>query len=284
MASARALTLAFIDRRPAAAARALTAMEPGDAAAFLEDVPARYATRAIDYMSAWAACSVVGQMGTDRAAAALRGLHYQSAAAILRLMAPEPRDRILAELPAPVRRDFRMTLSFPVDTVGAHMTTAILTQRSDHDVADARDQLRRAKRADDGCVIVVGDNHRLVGLIAPAALLRTSGTTPLTDVMETDLEPLSARARIAAVADRPAWDRYLSLPVVSRRKHVIGVLNRTSLRRALAEAAPLEGRPAPGVSVSLVDALAGTVAGLARLAVPGSAAPRRDGRGGGSRS
>jgi Mg/Co/Ni transporter MgtE len=282
MASAPALPLAFIDRRPAAAARALTAMEPGDAAAFLQDVPARYATTAISYMSAWAACAVASLMDTESAAAALRGLHYQGAAAILRLMAPGPRERVLAELPGALRRDFRMTLSFPVDTVGAHMNTAILTQRPDHDVADARDLVRRAKKADDACVMVLTESHRLAGVVTPAALLRATGQTPLSEVMDAGVEPLSARVRIATVTERRDWDRYTSLPVVSRRGHVIGALSRETLRRALSEAEPLESRPVRRLPISLAEALAAAVTGLARLAVP-TAGSRDDDPGGGRR-
>jgi Mg/Co/Ni transporter MgtE len=275
VASARSLTLAFIDRRPAAAARALTAMEVEDAAAFLDDVPARYATSALAHMSAWAASAVVARMSVEHAAGALRGLNYQTAAAVLRLVAPGPRASLLAELPAAVRRDFGITLSFPLDTVGAHMTTAILTQRFDHNVADARDLVRRARNADDACVMVLDETHRLMGVVLPVALLRATGATPLTDIMDGDVAPLSARARVATIAGLAAWDRYASLPVVSRRKHVIGALNRTTLRQILTEVESTGAHAADGLPVALADSLVGTIAGLARLLAPGPS-PARD--------
>jgi Mg/Co/Ni transporter MgtE len=280
VASAGSLTLAFIDRRPVAAARALTAMEIEDAAAFLDDVPARYATSALAHMSAWAASAAVARMSVEHAAAALRGLNYQAAAAILRLVAPGPRQSILAELPAAVRRDFGITLSFPVDTVGAHMTTAILTQRSDHNVADARDQVRRARNADDACVMVLDETHRLLGVVLPVALLRASGATPLTEIMDGDVAPLSARARVATIAGLTAWDRYASLPVVSRRKHVIGALSRATLRRILTEVESTRADAAARLPVAIGDSLVGAIAGLARLLAPGAAPARgQNGRG-----
>ena len=68
MARSRSLILAFIDRRPATAGRALAAMEPGDAAALLEDIPVRYATRVLSHMGAWAAVALLTRMSVDKAA------------------------------------------------------------------------------------------------------------------------------------------------------------------------------------------------------------------------
>jgi magnesium transporter len=278
MAETEPLSLAFIDRRPHAAARALSAMEAEDAAAFLEGIPTRFLSRALSHMSGWSAAGIVARMNADAAAAGLRGLRYQTAAAILRLMEPRARVPILEALPASTRRDFRTTLSFPADTVGAHMTAGILAQRRDHDVADARDQVRRATRADAGCLVVVDDDHRLAGLVSPVALLRWPGTTPLAEIMDTDVTALSARARLTTVTGLHDWDRYASLPVLSRRKHVIGVLSRTNLRDVLSVAEAGQAPASQGLPVSLADALVGVLAGLARLLE--QASPPRDETGG----
>ncbi len=265
MAESKSLSLAFIDRRPAAAARALAAMEAEDAAAFLEGIPTRFSSRALAYMNGWSAAGILACMNPEAAAAGLRGLRYQTAAAILRLMAPQLRGPVLEALPARSRRDFRTTLSFPADTVGAHMTSGVLAQRRDHDVADARDQIRKAARADFGCVVVVDEEQRLAGLISPVALLRWPGTTPLEDILDTEVTALSARARITSVMGLQDWDRYASLPVLSRRKHVIGVLSRINLRHALSTAHAGEAPASEALPVSLADALVGSLAGLARL-------------------
>lgn len=276
MAESRSLILAFIDRRPAAAARVLAAMEPEDAAGLLEDLPTRYATRALAHMGAWSACTLLARMSVTKSAAVLAGFPFQSAAALLRLMDREPRLAILQALPAAMRRDFRTTLAFPDDAVGAHMTTAILTQRTDHTVADGRDHLRRAGKADTGCVVVVDETHRLAGLVSAVTLLRATGNTPLVEIMDTEVEAVSARARLATVRDLAAWDRYASVPVTNRRGHVIGVLSHAALRKALAETraepVPEAASPLSGLSGAFV----GVLAGMAALLAPGTgSAPGR---------
>ena len=268
MARPGSLTLAFIDKRPAAAARVLTSIDADDAAALLGSIPTRYATTALAHMSAWAASCVVSRMNVDKVAATLKGLHYQNAAAILRLLDHEVLAQILDAMPTAIQRDFRRTLAFPADTVGAHMTTSILALREDHNVADARDQIRRAKAADANCVIVVDEAHRLLGLTDPVALLRSPGNTQLTRIIDTDTGPLSARARLAAVADLEAWDRYSSLPVISRQKVVIGVLNRAALRSLLQADEQSDSGTERGLGSSLAEALAACIGGLARLLNP----------------
>ena len=270
MAKSRSLILAYIDKRPDAAGRALAGMEPDDAAALLEGIPTRFATRVLTHMGTWAACGLLQRMAAHKAGAILGGFNYQHAASLVRLMTAAVRNRLLRELPAELQSDLHTTLSYPRDSVGAHMTVSILTQRMDHTVGDARDQIRRATGADTGCVIVVDDNHRLAGVVPLVALFRYARSTPLEDVMESDVAPVSARARIAAVRDLDGWDRYSSLPVVSRRKHIIGTLNRAALRPA-AVVTPVPGTTSPqGLPGALADALIGFVAGLAHLARQGS--------------
>lgn len=268
----RSLILSFIDRQPDTAARALTAMEPVKARALLADIPSRYASRVIARMGPAIASERLTGMAAETAAAVLRGLPYQSAAGLLRLMPADIRETVLAELPKPVRRDLRATLDFPADTVGAHMTPAILTQSADQTVADAREQVRQATRGDTGCVIVVDEQRRVGGLVDPVLLLRHSGRTPLGEIMDRNVAPLSARARVAAVRPLEAWDRYLSLPVVSRQNHVIGTVSRAALRDALAGESRAAGRPDDALPVALADALVGFLGGLLHFADGRSAA------------
>ena len=276
MASAPALSLAFIDRRPAAAARALTAMDIDDAAAFIEDIPVRYVARVLARMSAWTAAGIVSRLSPSAASAALKAMHYQRAAAVLRLMEPAYRNPILLEMPTRLQRDFHTSLAFPADTVGAYMTTMLLTQPGDHTVADARDQIRRARRVEDAGVVVVDDAHRLMGVVPLLSLLRERGTVALRDLMDTELTPLSARARLSSVVTLEAWDQYSGLPVVSRGRHVIGILGRKTLREAVAMTASDVAAANNALPLALVATLGDVIGGLARLLVPTKARRRAD--------
>ena len=276
MASAPVLSLAFIDRRPAAAARALTAMDIDDAAAFVEDIPVRYVARVLARLSTWTAAGIVSRVSPAAASAALKSMHYQRAAAVLRLMEPACRRPVLLEMPTRLQRDFHTSLAFPADTVGAFMTTMVLTQPGDHTVADARDQIRRARRVEDAGVVVVDDAHRLLGVVPLLSLLRERGGVPLRDLMDTELTPLSARARLSSVVALEAWDQFSGIPVVSRGKHVIGILGRKTLREAVAMAATGVAAAGNAPPLALVATLGDVIGGLVGLLVPTKTRGRAD--------
>lgn len=278
-AAPRSLILSFIDRRPDTAARALTAMEADKARALLADIPARHASRVIARMGPWLACERLIGMEPDKVGAILRGLPYQGAAGLLRLMPAEVTDTILRELPRPVRRELRATLYYPADTVGAHMTPAMLSQTADQTVADAREQLRQATQVEARCVVILDEQRRLIGLVDPVLLLRHSGRTTLREIMDGDVTPVSARARISAVRQLPGWNRYLSLPVASRQNHVIGMLSFAALDEALASRrAKSAGRPGDALPVALADAFVGYLGGLLQLVVGDLAGSAASGR------
>lgn len=276
--TSRTLILSFIDRQPDTAARALTAMEPAKARALLRDIPSRYASRVIARMGPTLACECLAGMEAERVAQVLRGLPYPAASGLLRLLPEGVREAALNELPRAVRRDLRATLNYPEDTVGAHMSPAILTQSAEQTVADARDQVRQTTRGDTGCVIIVDAERRLVGLVDPVVLLRHGGRTPLAEIMDRGVVPLSARARVTAIRHLDSWDRYLSLPVASRQGRVIGTLSRAVLRDAVPEGVPR--RPGDSLPIALADAFVGFLAGLLEFA-DAPRAPSRT-RGGGS--
>ncbi len=266
MAKAESMSLAYIDKKPVAAGRLLAAMDAADAAAFLDAVPEPYVTRALAHIGAWSASAIVSEASSRVSEAALRGLPYSDAAAILRLMAQDVRESALNALPAGLQRDFRMSLSYPDDTVGAQMTTSIMIQRPYHTVADARAEMRRATDADVPVVFVVDDSHQVAGVVSADTLLRQPGKSPLHDVMDTGIEALPARARIATVFDVAAWDEYTYLPVANRTHAVIGALARKSVGRQRKDSVA----PAPSGKTALVgalfSALVATTTGLMGLA------------------
>jgi magnesium transporter len=265
MASSTPLTIAYIEKRPLSAARALDTMDPGDAAAFLETIPTRFAARALSRMGTSPASSLLIRMNATGAAAALKELGYQDAAAILRLTPAEARPALLDELPEKLRRDFEASLSFPEDTVGANMTTAIMTLSSNHTIADALAQIRRSPRMDADTVFVIDDSRMLAGAVTAAQLLRYPENSALGGLMDTNAVSLSARARLSSVTDLEAWDECSFLPVISRQKQVIGALSRRTMRQAAEYRPPRDGVERTSIVVSLAEAYFASAVALSQL-------------------
>jgi hypothetical protein len=156
------------------------------------------------------------------------------------------------------------------------MTTAIVTQRPDDTASDAIHQLRGPARADADLLFVVDEQHRLLGMASPAMLLRAAPSARMDELMDRGVEPLSARARIAAIGGLVDWDRYGELPVASRQGQLIGALERRSLRRAGSDTAAGLSDQGAAPLASLAGALLATAGGLAGLLVAGPrpASPR----------
>ncbi|MBI1187567.1 MAG: hypothetical protein GC206_09600 [Alphaproteobacteria bacterium] len=259
-----ALSLAFIDARPAAAARALAAMAPEQAAAFLEDIPARYAGQVAAHASAWVGASLLSRMTPLAAASVMRELAHDEAAAILRLMPADRRALLLEEASAPLRRALETSLSFPADSVGAMMTLAIIVLSQDETVADARAQAMRSPEAEGETIYIVDEERRLAGAAAASTLLRNADATPLREVMRVDVPALSARARLATAAAHEGWNAYAALPVLNRQRQVLGALTRRAAHAA-AEALAHAPTRAPSISAQLMGAFAASTLELAAL-------------------
>ena len=241
MANPSALTISFLDRQPYSAAQALTEMSTSDAAAFLDSVPLRYAVGTVSHMNSWYASGIIKKMKPANGAAILREVDYPTAASILRLMPPEDRPELLALLPAKLRRDFETSISYPDDTVGAHMTTSIISLDGAETVASAIGLLRKSDVSDPHTVFIVDDERRLVGTVPPASLLRSAPSQSLAGLADQSTTALSARARLTTVIGIAEWEIYPDLPVLSRKKQLIGALSSASVRKhqhPMAQAAP----------------------------------------------
>lgn len=259
------LSLAFIERQPVSAARTLATMPPGDAAAFLNGIPTRFGAVVVAQIGSWQSALILAQMEPAAAAALLDALAYQDAAAILRLVPSDRLADILESLPKKLRDDFKSSLSFPADTVGAQMTPAIIALAPSRSVADALSLFRRLPPSDMDQIFVVANDHRPVGIVTIADLVRPREDVALQEIMRPIVATLSARARLHAVGDLPAWDVFTYLPVLSRRKHLIGALSRKALKRSARNA--LTRGPADNESIagSMIDEFIAVSLGLARL-------------------
>ncbi len=263
------LTLAFLDQKPAAAGRELATMAVDEAAVFLDAVPTRFAAPALAAMGPWSAASVASKMSPVSAAASLRAIDYRDASAILRIIPRSDRARILGELPEKLQRDLETSLTFPDDTVGAHMTTAILTLTEQHNVADAIELMRKPKKSKADIVFIVDGERKFAGAVAASDLLRHPRETPLGEIMDRGVIPISARATLASCGDLSSWNTCMVLPVLSRQKLVIGALPRKAVTHTENRKRPSAVEPIRSIPLSILDAYLVSVFGLVRLMAGG---------------
>ncbi len=265
MSNTSALTISYLEKQPLSAARALSDMETDDAAAFLQSIPTRYSAGTIAYMDVWSASIIIAKMDVSSAAAVLQALDYQMASAIFRMLDEEIRSPIIELLPFRLRRDLETFLSYPEDTVGANMTTAAVTLTGNQTVADALELLKRSHKAKSEVAFVLDSEKVLIGAATAAELLRESSSKTLVDVMDTNIVPLSARARLTTIALLDAWDDYPQLPVLSRKKLIVGVLSRKAAKQNRARNLLGHGTSSTSIAMAIASAFVTSALGLGQL-------------------
>ncbi|MEO1250747.1 MAG: hypothetical protein AAFW81_00195 [Pseudomonadota bacterium] len=280
MTNPSALTISFLDKRPVSAARALSEMEASDAAAFLETAPARIVVKVVAHMNAWPASRLLDLMAAPAAASVVREMEFAAAAAILRLLDDAWATELMGFLPDKLRRDLETSLSFPDDTVGAQMTTAVLALTGEQTVADAFALAKASDKTRAETIFIVDDERRLMGAVSAARLLKASPGVALSAIADDAVEALSARARLISIANLEAWESHAELPVLSRKKQLIGALPRAAARSL---SRPRGHSPAPEQG-SILGAIAGaffaSAIGLGRLLADIEQSTISTGRGG----
>ena len=260
------LALAYLEQAPSSAAKVLQEMGIGEAAAFLDTVPARLAAPVVNNMIPAMAARCLERLAAAQSAAILRDLAHHDATTLLRLVRVDMRNTILAELPTSMAKRLHRSLQHSVNSVGAWTDPDIPLLSPEHTVDDALRYLRDTRTASH-IFLESASNGRFLGAIGVHDLLSSERTTPLMNLPIHEVAPLSNRAALATVAFHPAWDDYLVLPVVGRRHNVLGGLSRTALRRGVhVQHAATQMTPS-SVLGNLVSALLLTCAGLMRLAV-----------------
>lgn len=227
-------------------------MPRGDAAGFLDTIPTRYAVLALDNMGQWTSAAIMSLMDPASATAALREMEQISAAATLRLLMKEKRAELLDMMPAAKRRELNAVLAFPDDAVGAHMQTAIITVPENATLDAAIAAFKGEPEIEVNLIYIVDSSRKLRGVVKANMLLAASGQARVIDVADPDIEPISSRSRAEAVASLAQWDEYSELPVLNRRRQLIGAITRKDLRKAI----DLSGNETYKASNSIIGGMA----------------------------
>ncbi len=230
------LSIAFIERRPDAAARVLENLEVDDAAALIDALPARISGLALGRMMPFAAAQCLALLDPDRAAHVLRAMLFLEAAGILRILDEDVRDTVMKAMPKDLSRDFKKSLSHPRDSVGAWMDQRISPLPHTRTVTDALKYAKRKRRPEGDELFVVDDARRYLGVVKISELVQYDGKAILKNIIKKDAPTISNRASLASVIGAIHWDNHRSLAVVGRKGNFLGILTLGQARGGLAAA------------------------------------------------
>lgn len=274
------LTLAFLQQRPASAARAIEALAPEDAAELICRVPVRIAEPVFEAMNSVAAARCVERLPADNAAAICAALPWADASALLRQLAPDHRQDVLGKLSTSLAVRFRRSLDYAASAVGAWTEMDVPVIVADRTVGEAVRLLARVPRYSASHLLLTDLAQKYVGIVPLAALLQADSAQVLEVLAVRECRALRDSTPIAAVSEIGEWEMTSLLPVVNHRGELLGGLSRATLNSALRG---LDAPPAvagDSLLAHLMGAYFVAGEGLLRLLVDTPTASREDHGGG----
>ncbi|HZW59100.1 MAG TPA: hypothetical protein VFE85_02305 [Woeseiaceae bacterium] len=268
MSRGTALTLAFLAHAPDSAAQVLEQLDAEEAAAFIDEIPARHAGAAVRHMSPWIAARCLELVSAERAAAILGNLAFHDSAGLLRLIDSRRHAAILDAMPASRARRLAAALSYPTGSIGAWIDPDVPSFATSATAADATKYLRQAQAASH-VFLHHPESGRFAGAVPALSVLQRHAGTRLEELPLVPVTPLSSRASLASAAARDDWDEFLVLPVTGRNRTLVGGLSRASYRRGIGEVRRNRAVVSGSLGGQLLAAFGVTVNGLLRLLTHG---------------
>jgi magnesium transporter len=169
---------------------------------------------------------VAQHLGTDDLARAIVDLDTDDALYLIDGLEETRRDQVFNAIPRAIRRQLEEGLAFPEDSAGRLMQREMVAVPAHWDVGTCIDYLRRGQDLPDDFydLFIVDSRHRPVGWVSLDKFVRAQRTTRISDIQETDFEPIAADLDQATVA-RLFKDRDLtSAPVIDESGRLIGTI------------------------------------------------------------
>jgi len=269
MAEAHSLSFAFMRLHPVQAARVLEAMPAADAAALFERAPARLGVNVLAAMVPTVAARSVSRLDNERAMELIGALGVQPAVALLRHVAEPRRGQLIAGLPTATALASRALLGYAEDSVGAWTDPDVIALPGHTAVREVLERVRSTQGYADE-VFVVESEHRLVGPVALANLVRAADNTTIGALATRAEALLAVHTPLVSAMTHPGWVEHGALPVVEHGRRLIGVLTREALERASARVGGPTGQasssaPAAVLARGYWEALSGIMQAMVTL-------------------
>ena len=227
------ITSDFIEAYPADAARVLEDAAHEVAGDVLRALPAPAAAAVLRDMSPHAAAGALAGLAPDAAAGIVRHLRVELASALLLRLDAEERAALVGALPLRVSAPLRMVLRFPPGSVGTLIDPRVVTVRAETRVGEATETARRAPSLLRKYLYVLDDAQRLAGMVDARQCLLRDPELPIGRLDQEEPVALRARTSLREAGRSPGWERFSVLPATDHRGVFLGVVRRSSLRRAI---------------------------------------------------
>ena len=242
MEALQTLAVKYASKHPADAARRLETVSSADAGAFLTELDPEVAAAVIERMSPSTVAAAFAMVDPTVLAGVAEHLPVSRWVLVLRCLAIEEREAMMAHLPSKTAPRVARLLRSPKDSAGflAEPTPAVLSPEMS--VGQAREA---AAGITGPYAYVVDDDHRLIGVIHRKALATSDPRARVGNLMSAQVIRIPSAAPLSAVRDHRAWFKFDQLPVVDDSGGLLGMIRHRNVRSSepTHQTAPISQRP-----------------------------------------
>jgi magnesium transporter len=215
---------------PAERARQLARLSPADLRRLGELLDTQTAAKLIHSVDVALGAKMLKALPNSRVDELLAAINSHRAAAILRHVDRATREALLTAMPLERANVLRGVLSWPADSVAAHILPETLTAGPEVTAAQAIDEIRNqvTARGDDphpgSYLYVCGPEQHLIGMVRFRSLVLAPADQMVTELVEDDAATVSPLTDAEEAANLLTGRRVRELPVVDGDGRLIGIL------------------------------------------------------------
>ncbi|MGI0116490.1 magnesium transporter MgtE N-terminal domain-containing protein [Zooshikella sp. RANM57] len=254
MQSKHQLALTYLERAPAAAAKILESLPETAVAELLSLAPVTTAAPVFEQLSTAKGIACLACLDQLAATHLLIQLSSINAATLLKGIPQTKRKAILHQMPTLKAQAIQILLAYPSNVVGAWIDPQVLTLRNTHTFAEALQQLKFFQGAIPHRLFILDRRRYLVGVISATDIMGHPENKLLNDYMNAKPAALQSRLQLTQAQQHPDWSHSIVMPVVNRNNEFIGVLNYSTLNKAVEQ---LKSMPDKAIKTTQVDSSLG---------------------------
>jgi magnesium transporter len=224
------LSLAYLERHPAAAAAVLERLEAAQAAPLLGAAPPEVAARVLGAMAPLAASACLVVLPLEAAGATFGAMPPAIAAALLRRVPADRVEHLVAAVRDDRARAIRRLLRYRQSEVGALVDSNVPGLPANQHAADALAWVRQHPDRAESTLFLVDRDQQLRGTLPLQVLFGAEDTATLESLGQPVAFRLLASTPLVAALDSAAWLDRPVVPVVDERGVYLGALRYGTLR------------------------------------------------------